>query len=237
MYVSGSCTWWSEAQFGLTSCKTQLKKKKKQSEGDFSGLWRHPKRYRLWLWLAFSAGWWWRGAAVALSPAWGCGGRGSSPGVTWTRGLGDRVVFLFIGGIARIGHQTSSQFLCYGFWKRNIKGRREDTRESERERERNKHQNSSNQKMQVNESNKSNWGRKKKAQFISVEGGGRHWKAAIGWWGVTVRSDQSSGRTAARDESCPAPTQNPASPREKTHGREGEHREKEKNTKTGEDSC
>lgn len=65
----------------------------------------------------------------------------------------------------------------------------------------------------------------------------RGWGPPLVGRGVTVTADQSSGRTAARDESCPAPTQNPASPRQKAHGREGEHREKEKNTKTGEDSC
>lgn len=118
-----------------------------------------------------------------------------------------------------------------------MKGRREDTeRARESERETNTKTAATRGCKSINPINQIEGG-KKKAQFISVEGGGRHWKAAIGWWGVTVRSDQSSGRTAARDESCPAPTQNPASPREKTHGREGEHREKEKNTKTGEDSC
>lgn len=67
-------------------------------------------------------------------------------------------------------------------------------------------------------------------QFISgVEGGGNHWKAAMGWWGATVRAGQSSGRAASQDESCPTPNQNPASPKRR-YMEEKENTEKKRKT-------
>lgn len=49
----------------------------------------------------------------------------------------------------------------------------------------------------------------------------------------SVRAVKSSIRTASQEELHPTPNQNPASPPE-IHGRKEKHREKEKNTKTGE---
>lgn len=58
-------------------------------------------------------------------------------------------------------------------------------------------------------------------------------KAAIGWWGATVSwpSNRAGGQRHRRVVPHP---QSESSITPETHGREEEHREKEKNTKTGE---
>lgn len=58
-------------------------------------------------------------------------------------------------------------------------------------------------------------------------------KAAIGWWGATVLGPSIEWQDSVTGRVVPHP-QSVSSTTPETHGREEKHREKEKNTKTGE---
>lgn len=209
----------------------------------------HPEWYRLWLWLCFSTRRGWRRAAIALCPAWGCGGRGNCPRVTWPWGFGSWVVFLFIRGVASVRHQTRFQSLHCKLWEKKMGNKQKTGRGGTfgEGREKNmgekthtpkitattcfkyiKYKNTFRGKQIVN---------KFKIEFVSgVEKGSRHWKAAIGWWGPTVYrpTNRVEGRRH-RMSRAPPPIRIQHHPRDTWKRRKTQRkREKHKNRR---DSC